>query len=112
MYLPSLIKQKYGWKVIASASDIYLFDGCSAPPSVKLYSSSTNSWKCIPSVIEDKFNYCVCLFMEMLFVIGGTDTYNKFDRKNTCMFYDKQSDSWTIIEAMIECREDAACFWG
>ena len=48
--------------------------------------------------------------MEMLFVIGGTDTYNKFDRKNTCMFYDKQSDSWTIIEAMIECREDAACF--
>ena len=93
VYLPTLLNQKYACKVIASGSDIYLLDDFSDTPSVKLYSSSTKSWKCIPPMIEQKLNYCVCSFMQKLFVIGGKDTYNKFDRKDTCKFYDKQSDS-------------------
>ena len=108
VYLPSLSKQQYKCKVIASCSDIYLLYDCSIPPSVKLYSPST-SWKCLPPLIETKVNYSVCSFMQKLFVIGGRDTYNKYDRKDTCMFYEKQSDSWTTIEAMMECRENSAC---
>ena len=111
VYLPSLLKHHYACKVVASGSDIYVtynFE-VSDSHSVKLYSSSTNSWKYLPSVIEQTINYCICSFMQKLFVIGGRDTYDKFDRKDTCMFYDKQSGSWTTIEAMMECRENEAC---
>ena len=59
--LPSVIKHKYGRKVISSGSDIYLIDkhGVGDTSSIKLYSSSTNNWKNLPSLNIPKISYCV-----------------------------------------------------
>ena len=45
--------------------------------------------------------------MQKPFVISGRDSCNSYDLP--CMNYDKQSNIWTLIAAMLEGRENAAC---
>ena len=45
--------------------------------------------------------------MQKPFVISGRDSCNSYDLP--CMTYDKQSNIWTLIAAMLEGRENAAC---
>ena len=101
-------KRQFGCKAIASGSDIYLTDQYEVSDSsaVKMYSSSANSWKILPSPNKTE-NFCCCSFMQKLFVIGGKNNCNKSD--GACIFYNKQSNSWTSVAPMMEGRENAAC---
>ena len=103
------IKMKNGCKAIANGIDIYLLeqDEVSYSSSVKLYSTPANSWKTLPLQKVEKLDYCVCSFMQKMFVIGGRGNSGRYH--SSCMFYDKQSNFWTSMAALMEGREKAAC---
>ena len=113
VYLSSVLKRQFGCKAIASGSDIYLLDDYKVgiSYSVMMYSPSTDNWKSLPSLKNLRRSYCVCVFMQKLFVVSGKHysglRETSYDR--SCMFYDKRSDKWTSIAATLEGREDAAC---
>ena len=109
MRTSSVLKQEYGCKAIGSGCEIYLLNQFKIGSwyAVKSYLSSTDSLNNLLSLYEEKLNYCICSFMGKLFVIGGKNKLERYDRP--CVFYDKQSSIWHSFAPMIESRQNAAC---
>ena len=73
VHLPSVQKHKNIFKAIANGSDIYLtyqYKRVCESFSFMKYSFLTNIWERLPSLNEKRINFCVCSFMQKLFVIG------------------------------------------
>ena len=111
VYLPSVLKQQFGCKAIASGSDIYLLGDykISKSHSVMMYSSSTDNWNSLPSLNDGRRSYCVCVFMQKLFVVS---------RKHYSGFYETSYDRCCMtnkvtggpsITTTLEGRGNAAC---
>ena len=111
-YFPSFSKSRYDRNTVApvtSGSDIYIVDDyeVSDKHPVKINCYSANSWKNLPPVLEKRTNFCICSYMQKLFVIGGHDGCGSYAK--SCMFYDKRNDKWTFTKSMKEGRQNAAC---
>ena len=100
------------FKVVCNGASIYIVNqhiqddttsfGIEFSTSVIMYSFANKRWKKLPTVIEEKSAYCVCSFMQKLFLLGDSDSH-------LVMFYDIQTNKWTTIASMIESRVNAAC---
>ena len=60
----------------------------------------------LPLMLDERSRYCVCSFMQKIFVIGGS---NSNESINSCMAYDCKIKKWTYIASMNESRKDTSC---
>ena len=86
-----LYQNLFGRRVYSTAS-------CYKPNSVKMFSSATKRWKSLPELSDTKEFFCICSFLQNLYLIG-----------NVCMYYDKHINKWKSIAVINESREDTAC---
>ena len=81
-------------KAVSSGSDIYLVAdrrNVNCTSRFKMYFSKNISWNSLPNRKEQTFDFCVCTFMQKLFLIGGSVCIGK--NYGPCMFYDKKCNS-------------------
>ena len=64
---------------------IYSIASCYNSTSVKKFSSATKSWKNLPEIYDKKDFYCICSFLQKLYLVG-----------NVSMYYDKHNNKMEI----------------
>ena len=69
------------------------------------YSKSDKNLKVFPPMLDERSRFCVCSFMQKIFVIGGNINYKPI---NSCMAYDIKTNKWTYIASMNKERGDTS----
>ena len=78
--------------------------------SVDKYSPSTNTWSEVDDMFDQRTHYCVCAFMDKIFVIGGFyDEGVVHNVTNSCLQFDTKHDTLIEVSGMNEVRFDTAC---
>ena len=75
--------------------------------SVEVYSEITKSWRYKYINVKEQLYYCLCSFMNKLYIIGGQDFRYKSIR--SCNTYDISSATWNKVTYLNEARNRAAC---
>ena len=108
--LPSMIKGRWGAKAVCLKGEIYIFEGDDSfdvtQMSVEKYSPYTESWSHVTDIYDDRDRYCVCSFMDDLFIIGGTKNDKLTD---SCMKFNTKDCKWHEVARRSETRCSAAC---
>ena len=101
-------RERYESKVIAYGSNFYLISDIYENHVFEKYSESSKGITNLPSMLDERFDFCFCSFMQKIYVIGGylqTETSSI----NSCMCYDIKSNKWTYIASLKTCRDSASC---
>ena len=97
-------------EVVYLKGDVYVFGGWSNNgiwiTSVDKYSLNFKTWSHVAEMNDHHKDFCVCAFMDKIFVFGG---YTKQDRFNCCLEFDTTDYSWKRVAAMNYPRSSAAC---
>ena len=90
--------------------DVYVFGGYDNYGnwimSVEKYSPSINTWNTISDMVDDRTNFCVCSYMDKIFVIGGK---KGIYRITSCLQFNTNDNSWKEVAGMKVPRSHAAC---
>ena len=90
--------------------DLYVFGGGvginnSLVTSVEKYSVASKTWSQVAELYDYRWCFCVCAFMDKVFIFGGYETANH----DFCLQFDTISCSWKKIAGMVHYRYCAAC---
>ena len=107
---PPMITGRSFLEVVYLKNDIYVFGGYSNKSnwikSVDKYSLSSKKWSQVAEMNDVRKCFCVCAFMDKIFIIGG----NKDGVKtSSCLQFDTSNYSWKKVSQMNEPRSSAAC---
>ena len=113
---PMIEKRKFP-EAVCVKGEVYVFGGIDDEyrciNSVEKYSPSTNSWKVITKIYDYLKNFCVCAFMDKIFVIGGGEAGEGiFGALDSCWQFDIKGcigNNWKPVARMGEARSKAAC---
>ena len=89
--------------------EIYVFGGHENDiwkTSVDKYSPSTNTWKTLCCMYDDREAFCACAFMDDIFIIGGSKCMAAID---SSVQLDTKEGKWKDVSRMNETRFNAAC---
>ena len=75
--------------------------------SVEKYSLATNKWEIISKMSDDRKGFCVCRFMEHIFIIGGCNDLIS-DPFYFCKKFDTKDTKWNEVAETNKARIDAA----
>ena len=75
--------------------------------SIDKYSPSTNTWNKVSDIYDDRRFFCLCAFIDKIFIIGGT--FRHWTRTKSCFQFGTKYYNWKEVAGMNEAREDAAC---
>ena len=90
--------------IVACESNLYeIKENC----TFKRYNNSINNETDLPSLLDERLDFCVCSYMRKVYVIGGQGKLQGF--VYSCMCYDINSNKWTYVGSLIENRENASC---
>ena len=82
-------------KVVYLKGDIYVFGGWSFNDewikSIEKYSLTCNKWNKVADMKDGRQNFCVCAFIDKIFIIGGITYGFKTD---SCSQFDTSDCSW------------------
>ena len=107
---PSFNTGRFSSKVVYLKGEVYVFGGWNNEgyivKSIEKYSISSKTWSQIGEINSNRKYFCVCAFMNKIFVIGG-----KKDgvRTSSCSQFDTSDCSWKEVATMNEARSNAAC---
>ena len=110
-------------KAICLKGEVYVFGGRNNTSklvrTVEKYSPSTNKWKKIAQMFDNRQNVCACAFMDKIFMFGGAfqgrSILNYYYKKtNSCLQFDTKQQSWSNkswkeVSVMNEARINAGC---
>ena len=72
------------------------------------FSLSTNTWNKVDELYDDHRFFCICAFMDNIFILGGY--LPKYDSTiNTCLQFNTKDNNWKDVAGMNEERRLAAC---
>ena len=103
-----ITKRRYNSKVVACGSNLFVISDSRRYNMFEKYSESCGNKIGLPSILDRRSEFCVCSFMQKVYVIGGYGKMNDISI-NSCMCYDIKSNKWTYIASMIDCRQNASC---
>ena len=106
----SMINRRFDAKAVCVMGDVYVFGGFTLKRNwimaVEKYSLFTNTWTTISDFHDSRVEFCVCAFMDKVFVFGGLkDPY----ALNSCFQFDPIDYQWKEVARMNEVRVNAAC---
>ena len=128
--LPSMLQRRRLAKAVCVKGEVFVFGGRDGYLSsynysnnpvmaVEKYSPATEAWNQVTELPDGRDKFCICAFMDKIFVIGGF----KYDEEdfddnddadigtitNSCSMYDTKNNSWKEVAGMNFARKDAAC---
>ena len=103
-----ITKKWYNNKVVACGSDLFVLRKRRRTFAFEKYSESSESKTVLSSLLDNRLHFCVCSFMQRIYVIGGNIKTEDFSI-DSCMCYDIECNKWTYIAPMIESRRNASC---
>ena len=106
--LDIFMEKKYKCKIVASGTDLFLISKSRKHCTFEKYSESSKTNIVLPSMLDRRSYFCVCSFMQKIYVIGG-EGENFYSSFASCMCYDIKSNKWTYIASMIVSRRNASC---
>ena len=109
--ISSISGKSFGSKIAACGSDLYVVSESDQNCSLEKFSTANRKWKALPSLLDRRDSFCVCCFMQKIFVLSGNrcDEKNLYKSCNSCMTYDIKNNKWTYISSMNKGRGFAAC---
>ena len=112
--LSSMIEERRYSKGVCLKGEVYVFSGYNDNfkqiKSVEKYSPSTASaWNKVAYMYDDRENFCVCGFMDKIYVIGGYYDDRLGYATDTCLVLETNNYGWKDVAAMKEARGFAAC---
>ena len=114
-YLKPMVEKRKFSKAVCVKGEVYVFGGYNKGRtwvmSVEKYSPSNNTWKNVSVLHDDREHFCVCAFMNKIFIIGAKySDYNFYSTDtSSCLQFDTKDCKWTEAASMIEARTCAAC---
>ena len=102
--LPSMINARRHSQAVYVKGEVFVFDDITWK-SIEKYSPITNTWTEVAEMPDTRQEFCVCAFMDQIFMFGGN-----YDGPitNTCLKFDTKAYQWTKIAAMDVERSNAA----
>ena len=96
--------------VVYVKGDLFVFGGCDINSrrvmSVEKYSLTSKTWSKVAEMYDSRIVFCVCSFMDKIFVIGGDKDRIPI---NSCLQFDTSNYSWNEVSRMNKVRSHAAC---
>ena len=107
----------YRSKIVACESNLYKVEQdlykVKQECTFRRYNNSRKNEIVLPSLLDQRSEFCVCSFMKKIYIIGGEYNYkNKNilqEIVNSCMCYDIKSNKWTYVGSLIKNRKHASC---
>ena len=102
--------------VVSLKEEVFVFGGCGAEKEqimcVEKHSPSSNSWKQVTSLYDDRKYFTFCCFTDHVFMIGGLN--NGITLTDSCVAYSAQGNVWKEVASLNEgrTRAGAAVFQG
>ena len=126
--LPPMTIARENSKAFCIKGEIYVFGGVDGNGnriiSVDKYSPVTNNWQTIGDIYDDRTGFCMCSFINDVYVVGGkrrvvnNDTLvpkyrgrqlRSIFKESSCVKFDTKRKLWKEINRMNEARAEAAC---
>ena len=114
--LPPMNNYRKLFETVCLKGEVYVFGGydnnLNWVSSIEKYSPATNSWKEISVLYDERCYFCVCAFMNKIFIFGGRVGYGYSSVRtntNTCLQFDTKDYKWTEVARMREAKRFAAC---
>ena len=109
--LQPMIKERRLAKAVCLKGDVYVFGGKNSNYnlpilSIDKYSHSTNAWSIVSYMIDARKYFCVCAFMDKIFIIGGNIHRTII---NSCLQLDTKDNNLKEFSRMDEAKTSAAC---
>ena len=110
--LTSMTNKRESSKAVYLKGEVYVLGGHDRNGnwinSVEKYSASTNTWKKVADMYDDRIDYCICAFMDKIFVIAGIIS-TSFKIDNPCLQFDTKGCDWKEVAKLNESRFRSAC---
>ena len=91
---------------------VYAFGGISNSnnvlKSVEKYSPFTNKWSKVADMFDNKGYFCVCAFINKIYVFGAYFRKN-FKTTYSCLLFNTKNEKLKVVANMNETRKYAAC---
>ena len=112
--LSPMSSQQYNHKTVYCNGEIYKFGGSDDNDqllySVEKYSLTTNKWECVTEMIDCRTGFCLCAFMDKIFIIGKRKNVRfTFQLKCECIVFDTKDNKFIKAADLNEPRSAAAC---
>ena len=100
------------FEAVCLKGEVYVFGGRNNAnnlvKSVERYSFSTNIWKNNSNMFDERKNFCVCAFMNKIYIFGGLYIQN-LEVIDSCLQFDTKDNNLKTVSEMLETRCNAAC---
>ena len=107
---PLMKTERISAKVVYLKGDVYVFCGWNINnnwmKSIEKYSLSSKTWNQVAEMNDDREYFCLCAFMDKIFVFGGNEVGG---RTSSCLHFDTSDYSLKEVSKMNEARSNAAC---
>ena len=110
--LPSMIERRSDPTAVFLKGEIYVYGGYQRmeyKDSIEKYSPRTKSWKKVSKLQDHRVEFCSCVLIDKIYVIGGREDLENWNALNSCLEYDVKGNEWRETAAMNEARYIAAC---
>ena len=109
-----MINERRSAEAVSLKGEVYVFGGWDEKEnltmSVKKYSLSTHTWKQLANMYDNRDEFCVCTFMDKIFIIGGTKSRTGGWYRvsvNSCLQFNTKANTWKEVSIMNETRSSA-----
>ena len=115
----SMVKKRCYFQAVQAKGDVFIFGGDDYIETnerlyireIERYSPVTNTCDVVADITDANDEgleaYCVCNFMDKIYLIGGLDDVENV--RDCCLEFDAKHFAWKDISRMIEARASAAC---
>ena len=97
-YIAPMNQCRNMFKAVCLKGEVYVFGGqnnaYNLVKSVEKYSPSTNTWKSVSVMVDERKNFCACAIMDKIFVLGGS--YLNYETINSCIQFDTRDRKWKL----------------
>ena len=106
-----ITKRRHNFKIVAHGSNLFVISESRRNIMFEKYLVSSEEKIVFPSMLDKRINFCVCSFMQKIYVIGGESKIqeNSASFIDSCMCYDIKSNKWTYVASIIESRQNSSC---
>ena len=117
-FLRPMIEERRYSKSVCVKGEVYVFCGesnsCKLIKSIEKYSTTTRTWNIVADMLDNREDFCVCSFMDEIFIFGGFRYRSGLDDddegvSSSCLQFFRNPTKWKKVSSMIGERKDAAC---
>ena len=95
--------RRYDSKLFTCGSDLFMISKTMGSCIFEKYSESCGKKIVLPSLLDKRSEFCVCSFMQKIYVIGGQSILkgSHYFTISSCICYETETKKWSFITSMI-----------